>query len=941
MAQVTSKAEVSQQESAAIPPRIRIFRRGQTTEIIPAVDNLMEEYGTIRHRGHSSQSTGFQVRPQWDPLVLPRMEQIGWPPREYMQTYAGLEDDIVEFLSDAGYEVELTGRRPGKLSEPDWSALGGRPGDSRLLRLVQQHERGLIRYREDSVRLSWLIAQIALVWPRERIVVVTTRNHDAEYLARGLRHYIADVSLATTRRHPGRVRVTVATYCQLRQAGVDARRRTILIAVNPTELLNDTPMLYAGEWLPHLSCRLYGLMPDNLTVAPGMEDLLQALYGPRCLYIPRHGFHDLPVDVVALPFHDSRKRRHDIGSEGTDAHTIKRQQVWHNALRNRWLAGLARALAEDNDQALVCKYKAVAGPLLSRLGQRVGVLVENVEHAGQLLKRLRGWPIVTSAVTLQHSLPVDVRQAIEAGQNRSACQTADVIVTPAAIRFAGRLDVLIRADGGSGLPPFPPKYFDARDGCGDRLVLVDVDDRHHPHLRQRSQGRRAAYMDRGWSVDGEPQSGSPDERRLPPASGPDMTFRVSYISARGKSRHGSALAAYQERYRRRQRKKQQGQLHVTLQQIAKPEFLYACCRHLQQHGGQAPGQDGISYSELSPTEWGDVVQSLSRAILKSRYRPQQTRKQPIPKPGSDEKRILSIGSTCDRIVGLALQQMLEPHLDRLFLDGSWGFRRQRSTWRMLAKLKRQVEATGRWVLAIDDVRQAFDNVPIDGLLDALQKAQQELKTLDDPVAVNDSVLKLVAVVAKGTAQTRNIGLDQGHNISPMSLNVLLHYVHDVPLTAALSFPCWYRYADNLVYPCRDVAEGRKVLRRAGELLHQSGLSLKGNDGVTDLRKHPAFVLGFMLREQNGHLHLSVGKLAWQTLAEHLSDAHRALNPLQVADMVITGWINALGPAFADGEPVVSRICSLAVRFGFREISRERINRQVMRAWRRWDRIISH
>ena len=247
-------------------------------------------------------------------------------------------------MREAGHTIELTGKRPRTLPEPNWSALQGRTGDRRLLRLVQHHERGLIRYCPDRVDLGWLIAQLALVWPRERILVVTTRQHDAEYLAKAIRRYVGEVSLVTSKHHPTKAkRIAVVVQSQIRQVGVHAQKRTMLISVNPTELLNDTLFLKAKEWLPKLNGRLFGLLPENVAVAPRTRDLMTALFGPQRLFIPRHGFHDLPVEVVSLPYRAGQKSPPTRPESRDDCHAVKRQHVWHDGLRNRWIAGLARA----------------------------------------------------------------------------------------------------------------------------------------------------------------------------------------------------------------------------------------------------------------------------------------------------------------------------------------------------------------------------------------------------------------------------------------------------------------------------------------------------------------------------------------------------------------------------------------------------------------------
>ena len=64
----------------------------------------------------------------------------------------------------------------------------------------------------------------------------------------------------------------------------------------------------------------------------------------------------------------------------------------------------------------------------------------------------------------------------------------------------------------------------------------------------------------------------------------------------------------------------------------------------------------------------------------------------------------------DRIVSSALNRTLGALWEREFLPMSYGFRAQRGTWNLLADLMAAMVAEERFVLAIDDVRKAFDNV---------------------------------------------------------------------------------------------------------------------------------------------------------------------------------------------------------------------------------------
>jgi hypothetical protein len=82
-----------------------------------------------------------------------------------------------------------------------------------------------------------------------------------------------------------------------------------------------------------------------------------------------------------------------------------------------------------------------------------------------------------------------------------------------------------------------------------------------------------------------------------------------------------------------------------------------------------------------------------------------------------------------------------------------------------------------------------------------------------------------------------------------------------------------------VYLCRDVPEGKEVLARSQELLEPAGFTLKGEDGVQDLRQGQlAPVLGFRLSKRAKQLHFEPGPDSWTKLEQNLVMAikHRCL-----------------------------------------------------------------
>jgi RNA-directed DNA polymerase len=314
----------------------------------------------------------------------------------------------------------------------------------------------------------------------------------------------------------------------------------------------------------------------------------------------------------------------------------------------------------------------------------------------------------------------------------------------------------------------------------------------------------------------------------------------------------SSTYYFRERFKARQRALRvvmpADGVEPTVEQIAHPDNLLRVFIELRARAGQAPGPDGVTYRLLGRREAPAVLRGLSRAVLAGQWRPAEGRLVPVPKAGGGH-RILTIRGICERVVAAALAGALTPLLEQTFLNMSWGFRPGRNVWGMLADMERVMVGQGRWVLATDDVRKAFDKVIIDDVLADYRRH-----------VTNPALLSLIEVMLRGS-EGKTVGVDQGSGFSPPTLNLRMHYAHDLALQG--HDPPAYRYADNLAYVCVDVAEGTQALDRAAQLLGEAGLALKGEDGPPkDLRRgETAQLLGFTLSRRGDGLHLGLGEHA--------------------------------------------------------------------------------
>ena len=476
---------------------VSVWRCGQAIVVRPPRAEVFAVLRTAKHVYAPRRGGGGRTLEVAEDLFVVE-DDLGGP-----QTVvpAGLESIALHLLGRAGLEVSYsveTMLPPRAIPAPDAAAarrLG--PVDRAMLDLVRDHDRGLVRYQAGAVRPARLIAQLALAYPDMTIAVARKRRTDVHRLGRQLRRLLPGTVDVVDGPCPKRLRrVVVATFLGLAEPGVEIEKKDFLIVPDAAEALEANARLA----IPHAeAARLLGLLEIGRHLAPYDEDWVAAVFGLEEVVIPRHGHVGRPVEVVAVSCVGGRGRAADL-----DTVALKREGLWRHGLRNRRIAALARALADGDRRRLDAKYPAVAARLEGRPRPlKVAVLVENIEHALAVAGRLPGWPIVAGAHIATVGLPGRPAGLLAQRRWAGAGTPARAIVTLAGLEGSAleKLDVLVRADGGRHVPP-------ALDGIAIRasahvrrpLLLVDLDDRHHPRLREWARRRRAAYRERGWVV---------------------------------------------------------------------------------------------------------------------------------------------------------------------------------------------------------------------------------------------------------------------------------------------------------------------------------------------------------------------------------------------------------------------------------------------------------
>jgi retron-type reverse transcriptase len=98
--------------------------------------------------------------------------------------------------------------------------------------------------------------------------------------------------------------------------------------------------------------------------------------------------------------------------------------------------------------------------------------------------------------------------------------------------------------------------------------------------------------------------------------------------------------------------------------------------------GVAPGVDG----ELKANLTTDKLLKLQKDLKRQGYTPKPNRRIPIPKPNGGTRH-LGIASAIDKVVQSTIKLLLEPVLEKIFLDSSTGFRPGRSCHLALYAMK--------------------------------------------------------------------------------------------------------------------------------------------------------------------------------------------------------------------------------------------------------------
>ena len=233
------------------------------------------------------------------------------------------------------------------------------------------------------------------------------------------------------------------------------------------------------------------------------------------------------------------------------------------------------------------------------------------------------------------------------------------------------------------------------------------------------------------------------------------------------------------------------------------------------------GVDGESLA-MFEKDLEDNLYKVWNRMSSGSYFPPPVKRVEIPKKDG-RMRKLGVPTVADRVAQAVARQSLEPLVEPMFHQDSYGYRPGRSAVDAVAKARERCWRLN-WVIDLD-IKGFFDNLPHDLILKAVRHhtdSNPELKWV--PLYV-ERWLKAPVQLEDGTLEERTAGSPQGGVVSPLLANLFMHYAFDAWMERKFPMVPFERYADDAVIHCVSLAQAKFVLRAVKARLKDKGLEL--------------------------------------------------------------------------------------------------------------------